>query len=39
MPRYGDKVYDPMDRWAIVNHVRKLQAEAPLPPSAPGSSK
>jgi len=28
MPRYGDKVYDPLDRWAIVNHVRKLQAAA-----------
>lgn len=39
MPRYGDKVYDPMDRWAIVNHVRKLQAEAPLPPTPPGGPK
>ncbi|MGH7535192.1 MAG: c-type cytochrome [Gemmatimonadales bacterium] len=39
MPRYGDKVYDPVDRWAIVNHVRKLQAEAPLPPSPPGSPR
>jgi len=39
MPRYGDKIYDPMDRWAIVNHVRKLQAETPLPPSPPGGSK
>jgi mono/diheme cytochrome c family protein len=27
MPRYGDKVYDPLDRWAIVNHVRQLQRE------------
>ena len=35
MPRYGDKVYDPMDRWAIVNHVRKLQAAAPQPTPAP----
>jgi mono/diheme cytochrome c family protein len=36
MPRYGDKVYDPADRWAIVNHVRKLQAVAPAPaPPAP----
>ena len=25
MPRYGDKVYRPEDRWAIVNHVRRLQ--------------
>ena len=29
MPRYGDKVYLPADRWAIVNHLRKLQAAAP----------
>jgi mono/diheme cytochrome c family protein len=39
MPRYGDKVYDPMDRWAIVNHVRKLQgvtAAAPAPAPAGG---
>lgn len=28
MPRYGDKVYDPEQRWAIVNYVRKLQADA-----------
>ena len=27
MPRYGDKVYLPRDRWAIVNHVRKLQGQ------------
>ena len=42
MPRYGDKVFDPMDRWAIVNHVRKLQAAAPMPspqPAAPGGPK
>jgi len=32
MPRYGDKVYDPVDRWAIVNHVRRLQqGTAPAP--------
>jgi mono/diheme cytochrome c family protein len=31
MPRYGDKVYLPRDRWAIVNHVRKLQAASPAP--------
>ena len=30
MPRYGDKVYLPSDRWAIVNHVRKLQGQASL---------
>ena len=28
MPRYGDKVYRPDDRWAIVNHVRRLQSGA-----------
>ena len=39
MPRYGDKIYDPLDRWAIVDHVRKLQAETPLPPAAPGGPK
>jgi mono/diheme cytochrome c family protein len=31
MPRYGDKVYLPRDRWAIVNHVRKLQSATPAP--------
>jgi mono/diheme cytochrome c family protein len=35
MPRYGDKVYDPVDRWAIVNHVRRLQqGAAPAPGGA-----
>ena len=29
MPRYGDKIVRPTDRWAIVNYVRKLQADAP----------
>jgi mono/diheme cytochrome c family protein len=32
MPRYGDKVYAPAERWAIVNHVRKLQAQGPAAP-------
>ena len=32
MPRYGDKVVVPADRWAIVNHVRKLQAKSPVTP-------
>ena len=31
MPRYGDKVYRPDDRWAIVNHVRRLQAGMTAP--------
>ncbi|MGH7525992.1 MAG: c-type cytochrome [Gemmatimonadales bacterium] len=38
MPRYGDKVYLPEDRWAIVNHVRKLQAQTPAPPEPPGAA-
>jgi mono/diheme cytochrome c family protein len=38
MPRYGDKVYDPTDRWAIVNHVRKLQSRAPAAPAAAGAA-
>ena len=38
MPRYGDKVYDPNERWAIVTHVRKLQAQSPAPPAAPGAA-
>lgn len=37
MPRYGDKVYSPLDRWAIVNHVRKLQRETPAP-AAPAAA-
>lgn len=38
MPRYGDKVYDPAERWALVSHVRKLQASGPTPASAPGGA-
>jgi mono/diheme cytochrome c family protein len=38
MPRYGDKVYAPVERWAIVNHVRKLQRQSPAPPAAPGGA-
>jgi mono/diheme cytochrome c family protein len=38
MPRYGDKVYAPVERWAIVNHVRKLQRQSPAPPAAPGTA-
>ena len=32
MPRYGDKVAIPGERWAIVSHLRKLQAQSPAPP-------
>jgi mono/diheme cytochrome c family protein len=38
MPRYGDKVYLPADRWAIVNHIRKLQAQTPLGPEPAGAA-
>jgi mono/diheme cytochrome c family protein len=38
MPRYGDKVYLPSDRWAIVNHLRKLQGQAPLGPEPTGTA-
>jgi len=38
MPRHGDKVYRPAERWAIVNHVRKLQAASPPPQEAPGAA-
>ncbi len=38
MPRYGDKVYLPSDRWAIVNHLRKLQAQTPAAPEPPGAA-
>jgi len=38
MPRYGDKVYTPAGRWAIVSHLRKLQAQTPAAPEPPGAS-
>jgi mono/diheme cytochrome c family protein len=38
MPRYADKVYRPADRWAIVNHVRKLQAASPAPQEPAGAA-
>jgi mono/diheme cytochrome c family protein len=38
MPRYGDKVYAPAERWAIVNHIRKLQRQAPAPPAPAGAA-
>ena len=28
MPRYGDKIVLPEERWAVVSYVRKLQADA-----------
>ena len=38
MPRYGDKVYLPADRWAIVNHVRKLQGQTPAAAEPAGAA-
>ena len=32
MPRYGDKLVVPAERWAVVSHVRKLQSESPVTP-------
>ncbi len=29
MPRYGDKLHDPRDRWAVVNYLRRLQGVGP----------
>lgn len=40
MPQYGDKVTRPEDRWAIVNYVRQLQAQAPtLSTGTPGVAR
>ncbi len=38
MPRYGDKVYQPADRWAIVSHIRKLQGASPAPQEPVGAA-
>lgn len=37
MPQYGDKIYRPADRWAVVNYLRQLQgfAVASAPATAP----
>jgi mono/diheme cytochrome c family protein len=32
MPRYGDKLVVPAERWAVVSHVRKLQSQSPAAP-------
>jgi mono/diheme cytochrome c family protein len=32
MPRYGDKIPVPAERWAIVSRVRQLQADSPVAP-------
>jgi Cytochrome c, mono- and diheme variants len=38
MPRYGDKIVRPDDRWAVVNYVRSLQAASPAPPDSTASA-
>jgi mono/diheme cytochrome c family protein len=38
MPRYGDKVYLPADRWAIVSHIRQLQGGSPAPEEPAGAA-
>ncbi|HSE27595.1 MAG TPA: cytochrome c [Gemmatimonadales bacterium] len=30
MGRYGDKIWEPADRWAVVNYVRELQARSSI---------
>jgi mono/diheme cytochrome c family protein len=32
MPRYGDKIVVPAERWAVVSHLRGLQARHPVTP-------
>ena len=39
MPRYGDKLYRSLDRWAVVNYVRKLQHDAGLAPPRDSAGK
>ncbi len=38
MPRYGDKVYQAADRWAIVNHIRRLQGQTPTAAEPAGAA-
>jgi len=35
MGQYGDKIYRPEDRWAVVNYVRQLQQQAAPPETRP----
>lgn len=39
MPRYGDRLPSPAGRWAIVNHLRALQAASPPPVAAATGGK
>ncbi len=38
MPRYGDKIFNPEHRWAVVNYLRMLQAQGAQPAAAPGAT-
>lgn len=35
MPRYGDKIFNRNERWAVVSHVRRLQGLATVAPDLP----
>ncbi len=38
MPKYGDKLPSPRDRWAIVNHLRALQGQPPAVATTGGAN-
>ena len=38
MPKYGDKLPSPRDRWAIVNHLRALQGQVPAVATTGGAN-
>ncbi len=38
MPKYGDKLPSPRDRWAIVNHLRALQGQPPAVATTGGTN-
>ena len=38
MPKYGDKLPSPRDRWAIVNHLRALQGRPPAVATTGGAN-
>lgn len=38
MPQYGDKIYRPADRWAVVNYVRQMQGRLGQASAGPADS-
>ncbi len=38
MPQYGDKIYRPTDRWAVVNYVRQMQGRLGQASAVPADS-